>query len=197
MSQTVLISDPAGFNTQRVPVNGVSWSLSIGQSGSLSAEVRSSDLVAYGLNGELRGHWIVCQHDDAGPWGGVIGDVQPNGDGTTEIAAESWESLFNATRMPKRSRPYFGPAGSVALNIITDSTRRHGTPIVERTADDLGLPVSLDLDGGDLRAALDSMADETGQEWWVDPETMAFHWGIRGRDLTGTVQLIEGRHLTV
>lgn len=196
MTPTVLISDPAGFNTQRVPINGVSWSTAIGQSGSLSAEVRSSDLVAYGLNGELRGHWIVCQHDDAGPWGGVIGDVQPNGDGTTEIAAESWESLFNATRMPKRSRPYFGPAGSVALNIITDSTRRHGTPIVERTADDLGLPVSLDLDGGDLRAALDSMADETGQEWWVDPETMAFHWGIRGRDLTGTVQLIEGRHLT-
>jgi len=51
MSQTVLISDPAGFNTQRIPVNGVSWSTAIGQSGTLSAEVRSSDLVAYGLNG--------------------------------------------------------------------------------------------------------------------------------------------------
>ena len=192
---TVLISDPAGFNTQRVPVTGASRSWSVEGSGSLSAEIISSDLIGYGLNDEMRGHWITIADDDAGTWGGVITDVQPNGDGTTEVAAEDWGALLGARRLPNRSRGLYGPAGTVARQAITESTRRHGTPIKVRTADDLGLSVALDLDGSDLRDALDSIADESGQEWWIDDDTMAWYWGIKGCDLTGTVQLIEGYHI--
>lgn len=195
MSLSVLISDPAGFTTQRVPVNGVSRSWAVGSSGSLSAEALSRDLVTYGLNDELRGHWIVVDDDDAGPWGGVINNCQPNGDGTTEIAASDWTALFELRRMPRRSRPLFGPAGTLALVAIAETVRQFGTPVIDRFADDIDLPVSFDFDGSDLRSALDSMADETGQEWWIEHDTQAFHWGIQGSDLTGTVQLIEGRHI--
>jgi hypothetical protein len=192
---TVLISDPRGFGTQRVPVTGVSRSWVVGGSGSLSAEVLSSDLVTAGLNDELRGHWIVVEDDDAGTWGGVIGDVQPNGDGTTEVAASSFESAFNAIRMPRRNRPLYGMPGTVALEAISASVRGLGNPVQARTADDFGLPVSFPFDGGDLRQALDSHASQTGQEWWIDPDTLAFHWGRKGTDLTGTVQVCEGRHI--
>ena len=195
MTPTVLISDPAGFNTQRVPVTGVSCSWAVEGTGSLSAEVKSSDLVTYGLNDELRGHRIVIEDDDAGTWSGKISDVQPNGDGTTEIAAGDNKTHFEAIRLPKRSRALYGPAGTVALQAITESTRRHGTPIKVRTADDFGLSVALDLDGSDLRNALDSIANESGQEWWIDPDTFELRWGIKGYDLTNSVQLIEGKHI--
>jgi hypothetical protein len=192
---TVLISDPRGFNTQRVPITGVSRSWIVGGSGSLSAEVLSSDLVTAGLNDELRGHWIVIEDDDAGTWGGIVSDVQPNGDGTTEVAASSFEAALDAIRMPRKNRPLYGMPGTVALEAISASVRGLGNPIQVRTADDFGLPVSFAFTGGDLRQALDSMADEAGQEWWVDPDTLTFHWGRKGTDLTGTIQVSEGRHV--
>jgi hypothetical protein len=193
---TVLISDPAGFNTQRVPVTGVSVSWVVNGSGSCSAEVLSSDLIANGLNDELRGHEIEVENDISGHWGGVITDVQPNGDGTTEIAATDWKAKFDALRIPKRNRALYGPAGTLALQVITESVRQYGTPITVRTADDLGLPVSLPLDGGDLLTTLDALANESGQEWWIDAETKALRWGTKGTDLTGTVQVVEGRHIS-
>jgi hypothetical protein len=193
---TILISDPAGFNTQRVPVTGVSRSWVVNGSGSLSAEVISADLVTFGLNDELRGYWIVVEDDDAGTWGGVISDTQANGDGTTEIGATDWKALFSARRLPNRTRPLYGPSGTLALQAITEATRQYGTPIQVRYADDLGLPVSLDLNGGDLLAALDGMANESGQEWWIEPDTLIMWWGVKGRDLTGSIQLSEGRHIS-
>lgn len=196
MTPTVLISDTAGFRTKRIPVTGVTRSWTVLGSGSLSAEILSADLVTAGLHDELRGHWIVCYDDDAGTWGGIVTDTQANGDGTTEVAATDWKASFAARRMPKRNRPLHGPAGTLALVAITETVRRHGTPITVRTADDIGPARSFDLNGGDLLSALDSLANESGQEWWVDPDTMAMHWGIKGRDKTGTVQLIAGRHIS-
>lgn len=195
MTACVYIADPGGFNQQRVPVNGAARSWAIGTAGTLSAEAVSADLVRLGLNDELRGHRITVLDDDAGTWGGIVTNTQAASSGTTEIAAEDWGALFSARRLPKRLRPLYGPAGAIALVAITETTRQYGTPITERTADDIGLPVSFAMDGGDLRPALDSMANQTGQEWWIDPDTLAFHWGIKGSDLTGTVQLVEGRHI--
>jgi hypothetical protein len=197
MTPAVFISDPAGFNTQRVPVNGAparSWV--VDGAGSLSAECVSPDLVRLGLNDELRGHRIVCLDDDAGTWSGVITDVQPNGDGTTEIAAEDNRFLFSGTRIPRKQRPLHGWPGSVALTLIAESTRRHGTVVQERYADDIGLPVTMNLDGSDLRDALDRMASESAREWWIDPDALILYWGVKGTDKTGTVQLIESRHIT-
>lgn len=193
---SVLISDPAGFNVQRVPVNGVSRSWSVTGSGTLSAEALSADLIALGLNDELRGHRITVLHDDAGTWSGIVSDPQPNGDGTTEIGATDLKALFGPVRLPRRSRSRYGPAGTLAQLAITESTRIIGTPVQDRSADDLGLSVALDFDGGYLRAKLDAMADETGQDWWIDPDTLAFRWGTRGQDRTATVCLIEGKHIT-
>lgn len=192
---SLLIADHGGFNEQRVPITGVSRSWAVGTAGTLSAELRSSDLVTYGLNGELRGHWITVHDTDAGTWSGVITDVQPNGDGTTEIAAEDFGALFAKRSLPRRKRGLWGPAGSVALQAITEASREFSILITDRSADDIGLAVSFDLDGGDLRDALDSMASETGQDWWVDHDTRAFRWGVKGSDLTGTSQLIASRHI--
>lgn len=193
---SVLISDPRGFNTQRVPVNGADRSWVVNGSGTASVEVLSETLIDYNLNGELRGSWLVIEDDDAGTWGGKIGDVQPNGDSTTEIAASDWKSMFEKVRIPRRNRPLYGMPGTLSLEAITMAFRQHGTPIQVRSADDIGLPVALPLDGGDLRQAIDSMADESGQEWWIDDDTMAYQWGIKGLDLTGSVQFIEGKHIS-
>lgn len=196
MPNSILISDPFGFNARRVPVTGAARSWVLNGRGSASVEAISSDLVWAGLTGELRGHWIEIDDDDAGLWSGVISESQPNGDGTTELSAEDHRAQFNAIRTPTRSRPLRGPAGTLALTIISESTRTIGTRIRERSADDLGQSVSLNLDGGDLRGALDNLADISRQEWWIIPDTLAFRWGIKGSDLTGTVCLIEGRHLS-
>lgn len=195
MPNTILISEPDGRNTRRIPINGVSRSWSVDRPGTLSVETMSAALIREQLHGELRGHRILYQHDDAGTWGGVISDVTPAWDGTTEITAADLRMLFDKMRLPRRTEPVTGPAGSLSLMAITEATRLHGSPVVDRFATDMGTPILLDFDGGELRPKLDSMAAESGQEWWIDPDTLYFHWGIKGRDLTGSVQLIAPRHI--
>lgn len=196
MTNTAIISDPFGFNAKRVPTNGAARSWVVNGRGSASIELLNSDLVRLGLNDELRGHWVEIDDDDAGLWGGIITDAQANGDGTSEIAAEDYRALFNAIRTPTRARAMRGPAGTLALALVSESTRSIGTRVRARTADDLGTSFDLSLTGNDLRAELDSLADISGQEWWIKPDTLAMRWGRKGSDKTGRVQLIEGRHFT-
>jgi hypothetical protein len=195
MSSTVIISDPFGGNSVRVPVNDVSRSWSVESSGSLSCQVMSDDLIAAGLNSQPIGYWIEIDHDDAGYWGGEISDVQPSGDGTTEIAAEDWTALFAGRQVPNSGVDVTGPAGSIAWRLLTESTRIYGTPITTWHIDDLSNPLTVSLNGGDLRGALNTLARESGQDWWIDSETLELYWGYRGTDLTGSIQLCEPRHI--
>jgi hypothetical protein len=44
---------------------------------------------------------------------------------------------------------------------------------------------------------INSIASQTGQEWYVDPTTRRLQWRVQyGRDRSGSVQLVDGVHIT-
>jgi hypothetical protein len=195
MATTVIISDEGGRNPRRIKTNGCDRSWSIESSGTLSCEVLTADLVKHGLM-RPKSKWVFVEDNDAGSWAGVISDSNAKADGTTEIAAIDWKgSLFDKRSLPKQSRPHYGPAGALALMAIRASEQELHLWAEDRTAEETGDPVQLQFDGQDLLDGLESLRSASGQEYDIDPDTMAFHWGPMGRDKTNTVQLVAPRHI--
>jgi hypothetical protein len=190
-----VIYDPGLYNPRRIQTSGVSCSWAVDGNGSLSAEVKTRDLHRFGLV-RPKGKWITVEHPTAGVWGGKIGPTRTSGDGTTEIAADDWRSLFDRRTLPQRSSSTFAPAGALAEMAIAAAERDDHLWIVDRRFDVVGEPIELPWKRQELRRQLDSLASKSGQEWWIDPETRELSWEVRhGRDLTGSVQLVEGRHV--
>ena len=196
MSDWITITDIGGGNPRRILANGGSYGWSVTSASSASVEVLARDLVALGLT-RPKGKWFFWSDQDAGPFNGVITDAQANGDDTVEIAVADWRALFNARRLPRSAVSSFGYPGALALVAISNCQHDDFLWIEEQEADEGGEPVELGWDGGDLRAALDSLASQSGQEYAIDPVTRDFEWRFRlGQDLTGKVGLALGRHIT-
>lgn len=198
MGKTVIISEPQGTNSVRIPVNQLRCSWGLGRSGTLSTDVLSSTLVRQRLNGELVGHWIDYLDDDAGRWFGQITNVQPLGDGTTEIGAEDMSSLLAGRLLPRIDHEITGPAGVVARQLYGHATREYKVPITELDIAEYGPNMTAQLDGSDLLSKFDGLARDADQDWWIeksDAGVMSLHWGYHGTDLSGSVQLCAPRHV--
>jgi hypothetical protein len=189
------ISDIGGRNPRTIKSNGADRSWSVNDGGTLSAEVVTADLIANDLT-RPKGAWITVEDTDLGTWSGQISDSNAHADGTTEIAAQEWKVAAFAKRlMPKRVRGLYGPAGSLALMGIAATEQQQHLWVADRTAEDGGVPVQAQMDGQELLDYLDSLRSASGQEYAVDHDTMAFHWGPVGRDRTNSVQLVAPRHI--
>lgn len=194
MSSRILISDIGGGNEQRLRTTGVSRSWAVETPGTLSAELLTETLVDAGLT-QPKGMWVRVEANDVGTWAGVVQETQPRDDGTTELTATDWRALFGDRRLSRRSRPLFGPPGTLALAAIADAERHGPVWVRDRTADETGQPVELRLDGQSLSDALGSLQNASGGEWAIDPDTMAFSWGQIGTDRSATRQLVAPRHI--
>jgi len=194
MASTILISDPGGRNEQRLPTNGTTRSWAVEQPGTLSAELLTSTLVRAGLTAP-KGMWVRVEANDVGTWAGEVQEAQPNGDGTTELTATDWRVLFAARRLSRLRRPLFGSPGTLALAALADAEKHGPVWVRDRTADETGLPVELRLDGQSLGEALNALQSGSGEEWRIDPDTMAFTWGRTGVDRAGSRQLVAPRHI--
>ena len=197
MASTILIADPGGRNEQRLPTNGITRSWAVEQSGTLSAELLTDTLVRAGLTAP-KGMWVRVEANDVGTWAGEVQEAQPNGDGTTELTATDWRILFAARRLSRLSRlarPLFGSPGTLALAALADAEKHGPVWVRDRTADETGLPVELRLDGQSLGDALNALASGSGEEWRIDPDTLAFTWGRTGVDRSGNRQLVAPRHI--
>jgi hypothetical protein len=194
MAARILISDIGGGNEQRLPTNGTSRSWSVEQPGTLSAELLTETLVHAGLT-QPKGMWIRVEANDVGTWAGVVQETQPRDDGTTELTATDWRILLTDRRLSRRTRPLFGPPGTLALAAIADAERHAPVWVRDRTADETGQPVELRLDGQSLGDALDGLASASDGEWRIDPDTLAFTWGRTGTDRSAPRQLVAPRHI--
>ena len=194
MTTTAIISDPGGYNAVRIKTNGADRSGAVDASGTLSAEVMTRDLVQFGLM-RPKSKWIWIEANDVRLWGGVITDSYATNTGTTEIAATDFgTTLFDARLLPIDDT-LFGPAGALALQAITRCERSEHLFIQDRTAEEYGESVQLSLSGQQLLDGLRSLQSDSGQEWAVDPDTLAFSWGRVGQDKRGTIQLVHPRHI--
>jgi hypothetical protein len=79
---------------------------------------------------------------------------------------------------------------------VRDNQRDGYNWITDIYAEEMGPPITLTIRGGQVDEALDTVSNQSGHEWWVDADRILW-WSLhRGRDLTGSVQLHEGRHIT-
>lgn len=195
----LLITDIGGGNPHTLLANGVACSWAVKGAGSLSAELMTRDLIERWGRVDLRSKWLRWRHPDLGVWGGEIGDCQVDlTTETTEIAAATFEALLAARQLARAYEiPRGAMAGDLAVRIIADAGRADGhTWIEDVIADSAGEALRWSSGGGSLLEALDDLASQSGQEYWVDPETRILYWRARiGRDLTPTVCLVEGRDI--
>jgi hypothetical protein len=191
----VIVMDRGGGRARRVPVANVACSWSANAAGTFSAFTRISDLRAVGLGGSLAGRWIEWTHPTAGRWGGVISG-RTISDGIPELAADGWASLLRGRVIVEQQRPPAASPGTIARHLVLAAGREQPTFLSLGTFDEGGEPVSVALGSGDvLDDLLPSITKETGFKWRVDA-ARRFHFGRNlGRDRSGSVRLVEGRHI--
>lgn len=187
----------------------VSWELSA--AGMLTCDVPLRDLKKAGLSpAGLLGKWIHYQHPTAGPWGGIITNINP-GDGIVGIGAESWAASWRGMLTQKTG--YTEGWLVSALHLQVDALRADsGISLGSLDLSNIGggdIPIEAEfLTGGQdmyegflpmvLERWNDTNAWKLGVQaagWNVDPVTRQFRFDATyGRDLSATVALRDGRH---
>jgi hypothetical protein len=192
------ISRVGGGDPRLIRSTGLSVSWPVIEQGQLSAEVATKDLMQIFGVFDLRGRWIRWEHPTLGVWAGIIVDVEhDDGTQTTELAAKDFSALLSAMALVKIYTVTASPAAGLAKRVVRDANRE-GSGYGWITAfygEEMGPPVTLTLRGGKVEAALRTIANQSGDEWWVDDQRILRWWQKRGRDLTGRVQLVTGRHV--
>jgi hypothetical protein len=199
MTSEVTIMLPGESRPVTVSTSGVNLAWQVEGQSAFSCECATAELRAIFADVDLRGRWLRWEHPTLGVWAGRINDVEADGDtATTEIAALDYSDLLSSRRLVKDYRVTAAPAGALAKRVVRDAAREAGgySWITEIVAEETGDPISLEVRGGKVDDALRTIADRANETWWVD-EHRVMHWSRRrGHDLTGRVQLVEGRHVS-
>jgi hypothetical protein len=194
----VEISQPGGGSAVRLSANGVdaNWVVQ-GRSG-LSVELTTGDLlIAFGTT-DIRGKWITWEHPTLPAWAGEISEAAPDGaSGTTEIGAQDYSALLSARRIAKVYTVRGGPAGAMVRRVLDDHGREAGgyTWVTPYIIEEAGDPITVQLRGIKVDEAIRTISERSGHEWWVDDLRRLWWLLRRGRDRTGTMQLVENRHV--
>jgi hypothetical protein len=196
---TVAITNPGDDTPTVIDVGGVSASWQVSGQTSFSCEAETDTLMHTFQTIDLRGKWLRWDHGTLGTWAGQITDVESDyQNGTTEIAATDFSSLLEARRIAKvYDTGEAAPAGALAKRVVIDAAREAGgyTWIQNVFADQTGDPLKIQLRGGKVSEALDTISNRSMDEWWVDWQRQLWWQHRRGTNKTGSVQLVEGRHI--
>lgn len=194
----VQITTPGELAPTVLTVNGVAASWKYTGQTRFSAEVLTSDLLTNFGSIDLRAYWLRWDHKTLGPWAGEITDCEADlSTGTTEIAATDFSSLLESRRIAKVYDVQSATAGALFKRIIVDAQRETDGYSWIRSifADETGDPLDLKLRGGSVLDAVGTLENRSTEEWWVDDLRQAWWQRRRGRNLTGSVQLVDGVHI--
>lgn len=192
-SWPLVVSRRGGLGAVRVPAWQPSASWEIGAAGTLSAFVRLDDLRRAGLDPDLTGRWVGLACGAAGPWGGVVTSATLSGD-EVEVGATGWAVLASG-RVARRTLRYpaLGPA-ALLRRLLGDLFGGASFLRLDRLGSG-GEAASLEVGAGDdVGDLLARVAEGAGVEWRVLHDRTVEVAGRLGRDLTGSVRLVGGRH---
>lgn len=143
------------------------------------------------LNRDRLGRLLVIESDAYPiPWVGIITDAEGNEDtGEMQIQASGW-GLILRQRLFGAIDGFTGTPGNVFLALLDRLNAINTTGLVAGAVSDPGTPYELDLREADGFGALVELADQTGQEWWLDVEqadasgvALTLNYGFRGENL--------------
>jgi hypothetical protein len=195
----VLLANAGGNNPRPFATGGLAMNRGVNQHGQLGFDLAYRDTIGYvGQPDRLRGKWVSWTHRTLGPWTGMVIDVRPDPDaGIIDCTAFGFSWRFRRRVTPKFSRPIAGPPGSIITSVITSAATDDPLPIEGIDAEEVGDPITYQARGQTIDDVISSVTAQTGQEWYVDPTTRRLQWRAQyGRDRSGSVQLVDGVHIT-
>lgn len=194
---TVTIGERRWVGARSVPVASVTLSWGVSEIGLFSAVLASRDWNRLPWSTPL-GLWVYVEHETLSPWGGVIEDATVDlFKGSIELSAGSFATLMRKKRTSRSYRTQAAPAGSLWLRAMTDVQTDHDLDIDDAQADEGGNLFAVEWRGDDLFQFTDSLASSSNHEYDVtvdsDRQIAAEFREQVGRDMRGSVLLIEGR----
>lgn len=199
---TVWFAYPGGAKPGRLTASSVSamWSV-LGES-TASVSLPSKDANRFGTPDGIDvwlGKWMRWD-SPLGVWGGIVTDATVGvRDRTTELTVTSMHRLLSTRRTPTTYRLASGPAGGLAIRAIQDAASDAEQWVSTYAADMDGPNLSVEWHGESVADVIGFVADAGGMEWDC---SMGADWRVAfemrprlGRDLTGSVLLIEGREV--
>lgn len=192
------VTRPGDGDPVRLSTAGISVGWQVESQQTFSAEVATDDLIYRFGTIDLRGSWLRWTHPTLGVWGGEINDVgSDSSTQTTELAALDFSALLASRRLAKVYDVTAAPPGGLVRRVVRDAGRDAGsyTWVTAFLIEEMGDPITLELRGGKVDEALRTISTNSGHEWWVDEDRVLHWYRRRGRDCSGQVQLVEGRHV--
>jgi len=139
------------------------------------------------------------------PFLGRIDDVDHRDDGTVEVTGPAYAQVLFERALPQDCSFSGQAAGVIAMQLLRLANSQNPTGVWPSKASEPGSPIRGDFDAGiaELGAALNDLADKTGDEWWLEEIIsrqkieIALRWGRRrGQDRSREIALYEGKHFT-
>jgi hypothetical protein len=189
------VFDIGGTNETRVAVSDLSCGWAVSQVGMLSCFVTGTDARSSGITNPL-GRWTRFEHPTAGPWAGRISAVTYRAGGI-ELTGETFHCLLKKRLTLRTYRQDTASAGDLWMRLLSDLTA-YDEPLWLNSygADGGGDPVAYEFRGDDAYEATQALADQGGMEWHVDEDRNAAMRMRIGSDLSATVHLEGGYHIT-
>lgn len=192
------ISEPGNDSPKRLPMNGIDCNWRINERGQASAELETKTLRDAGLLSTVdacEGYWFSYRHRRLGPWAGVIQQVIHDlGTGTTEVAAETFEALFDKRLTEDDYEIPTGDAGGLAKKAIMDVGRGGSVYITSFKIGVTGL-VDVIARGEQLVDLVDQLAALADAEWRVTTSRVFEFAPKLGENKTASVVLLNGRDI--
>lgn len=188
------IAERGGDSPVRIPINGIARSERIGARGEASVEIETSILRRTGLL-DCEGYEIGHNHGDLGDWSGTIQQVRHDfATGTTEVAAQTFESLLDARRTAKTYEVADGDAGGIAQKVIADAAKGGSMFIAGFRVQPTGL-VDINLRSEQVVDAIDELARLADAEWRITASRYFEFAKKLGKNLSSSVVLMEGKNI--
>lgn len=188
------VAERGGDSPKRLPINGIVRSERIGARGEASAEFETAILRRNGLL-DCEGFELSHNHGDIGDWAGTVQQVRHDwSTGTTEVAAQTFESLLDARRTAKTYEVGDGDAGAIAQKVIADAARGGSMFITGFRVQPTGL-VDINLRSEQVVDAIDELARLADAEWRVTPSRYFEFAKKIGKDLAASIVLMEGKNI--
>jgi hypothetical protein len=150
------------------------------------------------LRYELQGEW--SPRECVAPWAGWIDRIQADKSaGTVTVECRDAAGKL-AERHSGLTTARSGSAGRIARDVLQEANARNGFGVTWDVTSEQGTPVQdIDVSGSTVLDALNRLAEETGDEWWIelkargDGLSFGLHWcEQRGFDLSQYVYLRDG-----
>lgn len=161
-SSVVTLAEPGWVSPRDVEVGELSAAFRTNGAARCSFTLPAKQAASLGF-ADPKGKWVFASLGPLGNWSGTIednpGDV---GSQIVELNAVDFTGRFDTITTPRTYKQDAGPPGALMLRAIRDSGVDNGLWLTSATADEDGLPVTVEWRGDPLGRVISTLANAGG-----------------------------------